>query len=293
MNILKRAKGRNVQGKKNASSVRATIGSRSRRGSGQVGATQLAGTPGVPRRRSASFRGGRRDRGRRDGEGLIGRQLTIEDIDGRVARRTALHAARQAVSTAAMLANPGPDGGDDDGGSQATQMAADSCARRRLRLRADPPRTPRSRRCRMPSRRSSRNGPGGRGQPQSVRRRPARGRSVARGWPSRGSILGARRRRGMRTRRERPRSFRTSPRPFCRWSSRRGGGSESGGRCIRARRDSGGGAAGVLGDCPARRWGRDRFRGRLERLAPGAADWASIAVRERRRPERYSEYVSH
>ena len=35
------------------------------------------------------------------------------------------------------------------------------------------------------------------------------------------------------------------------------------------------------------------FAEALERLAPGAADWASIAVRERRRPERYSEYVSH
>ena len=35
------------------------------------------------------------------------------------------------------------------------------------------------------------------------------------------------------------------------------------------------------------------FAEALEKLAPGAADWASIAVRDRRRPERYSEYVSH
>ena len=31
----------------------------------------------------------------------------------------------------------------------------------------------------------------------------------------------------------------------------------------------------------------------LEALAPGAADWAAVATRERRKPERYSEYVSH
>lgn len=31
----------------------------------------------------------------------------------------------------------------------------------------------------------------------------------------------------------------------------------------------------------------------LEALAPGAADWAAVATRERKKPERYSEYVSH
>lgn len=31
----------------------------------------------------------------------------------------------------------------------------------------------------------------------------------------------------------------------------------------------------------------------FEALAPGAADWANVATRDRRRPERYSEYVSH
>ena len=43
---------------------------------------------------------------------------------------------------------------------------------------------------------------------------------------------------------------------------------------------------------PARAGGRG-FEEAFESLAPGAVDWSAVAVRDRRRPERYSEYVSH
>jgi hypothetical protein len=35
------------------------------------------------------------------------------------------------------------------------------------------------------------------------------------------------------------------------------------------------------------------FAEALEALAPGAADWKSVAARERRKPSRYAEYESH
>lgn len=45
------------------------------------------------------------------------------------------------------------------------------------------------------------------------------------------------------------------------------------------------------------RWGNvgqdTSFVQALERFAPNAADWKTLAGRERRKPEKYSEYVSH
>ena len=245
-------------------------------GSGQVGGDTAGGD--VPASRAAAAEAAvAAIAGGGTGEGLIGRQLTIEDIDGRVARRTALHAARQAVSTAAMLADPGPDGGDDDGGAQATRMAADlmraaeaSAARGSA---ADPTIASLQNAFQAVVQERAMEAEGNR---KSVRRR--RGLCdvpVARGWPSRGSILGARRRRGTRgTRRGEDRDRSGPPRgPSAAGPSRRGGGSESGGSPkSRARRDGGGVAAGVLGDCPARRrgrWGRDRFRGSAGKARTG------------------------
>ena len=47
----------------------------------------------------------------------------------------------------------------------------------------------------------------------------------------------------------------------------------------------------------ARRVGGDKpvlsFALALEALAPGVADWESLCTRERLKPSRYSEYVSH
>lgn len=304
-NIPKRAKKVGTfKGKKNrlgSSDDRLAVGVG---GSGQVGGdtaggdvpASRGGVPGLPSEAAvAAIAGGG------TGEGLIGRQLTIEDIDGRVARRTALHAARQAVSTAAMLADPGPDGGDDDGGSQATRMAADlmraaeaSAARGSA---ADPTIASLQNAFQAVVQERAMEAEGNRKVSAAVAgsatfQSLADGRLVVR-YSAPDVAAGRVGHGGERTEivQDLPAALLplvlrvvaadqspaarqnlapaamavASPRVF--WAIVRHGGV--------------GGGDGI------------GFAEALERLAPGAADWASIAVRERRRPERYSEYVSH
>ena len=120
---------------------------------------------------------------------------------------------------------------------------------------------------------------------------------VAAAWPSRGSIsTRASPRDAWAWTGSRPRSFRTSPRPFCRWSfaSWRRIASPA------ARQNLAPAAMAVAS--PRVFWAIVRhgvvgggdgigFAEALERLAPGAADWASIAVTSPRRPERYPVWL--
>ena len=234
------------------------------------------------------------------GEGE-GRQLTVADIDGRVARRTALHAARQAVSTAAMLADP--DGGDDDGGdgAAAARMAADlmraaeaSAARGSA---ADPTIASLQNAFRAIVQERAAEAEGNRKVSAAVAGRVtfqslidgrlvvrysapdvAAGRVGVDGeqteivqdlpaalLPLVLRVVAADQSPAARQNLAPAAMAVASPRVF--WAIVRHGGV--------------GGGDGI------------GFAEALERLAPGAADWASIAVRERRRPERYSEYVSH
>ncbi|ACO70093.1 SNF2 super family [Micromonas commoda] len=234
------------------------------------------------------------------GEGE-GRQLTVADIDGRVARRTALHAARQAVSTAAMLDDP--DGGDDDGGDggAAARMAADlmraaeaSAARGSA---ADPTIASLQNAFRAIVQERAAEAEGNRKVSAAVAGRVtfqslidgrlvvrysapdvAAGRVGVDGeqteivqdlpaalLPLVLRVVAADQSPAARQNLAPAAMAVASPRVF--WAIVRHGGV--------------GGGDGI------------GFAEALERLAPGAADWASIAVRERRRPERYSEYVSH
>ena len=234
------------------------------------------------------------------GEGE-GRQLTVADIDGRVARRTALHAARQAVSTAAMLADP--DGGDDNGGDggAAARMAADlmraaeaSAARGSA---ADPTIASLQNAFRAIVQERAAEAEGNRKVSAAVAGRVtfqslidgrlvvrysapdvAAGRVGVDGeqteivqdlpaalLPLVLRVVAADQSPAARQNLAPAAMAVASPRVF--WAIVRHGGV--------------GGGDGI------------GFAEALERLAPGAADWASIAVRERRRPERYSEYVSH
>ena len=235
------------------------------------------------------------------GEGAGRRQLTVADIDGRVARRTALHAARRAVSTAAMLADP--DGEDDDGGDggAAARMAADLMRAAEASAAggsaADPTIASLQNAFQAVVQERAMEAEGNRKVSAAVAgsvtfQSLADGRLVVR-YSAPDVAAGRVGHDGERTEivQDLPAALLplvlrvvaadqspaarqnlapaamavASPRVF--WAIVRHGGV--------------GGGDGI------------GFAEALERLAPGAADWASIAVRERRRPERYSEYVSH
>lgn len=238
--------------------------------------------------------------GRGTGEGA--RQLTADDINRRVARRTADLAARQAVSTAAMLADPDGEDGDGGGGgaAAAAQMAMDlmraaeaSAARGSA---ADPTIASLQNAFQAVVQERAMEAEGnakvsaaaaGSVTFQSL----SDGRLVVRySAPDVGAgrvasgertdivqdlpalllplvlrVVAADQSPAARQNLAPAAMAVASPRVF--WAVVRHGGV--------------GGEDGV------------GFAEALEKLAPGAADWASIAVRDRRRPERYSEYVSH
>ena len=238
--------------------------------------------------------------GRGTGEGA--RQLTADDINRRVARRTADLAARQAVSTAAMLADPDGEDGDGGGGgaAAAAQMAMDlmraaeaSAARGSV---ADPTIASLQNAFQAVVQERAMEAEGnakvsaaaaGSVTFQSL----SDGRLVVRySAPDVGAgrvasgertdivqdlpalllplvlrVVAADQSPAARQNLAPAAMAVASPRVF--WAVVRHGGV--------------GGEDGV------------GFAEALEKLAPGAADWASIAVRDRRRPERYSEYVSH
>ena len=237
--------------------------------------------------------------GRGTGEGP--RQLTADDINRRVARRTADLAARQAVSTAAMLADPDGEDGDDGGAAAAAaQMAMDlmraaeaSAARGSA---ADPTIASLQNAFQAVVQERAMEAEGnakvsaaaaGSVTFQSL----SDGRLVVRySAPDVGAgrvasgertdivqdlpalllplvlrVVAADQSPAARQNLAPAAMAVASPRVF--WAVVRHGGV--------------GGEDGV------------GFAEALEKLATGAADWASIAVRDRRRPERYSEYVSH